>query len=142
MTDNELMQRAVQMAQQSSEPLKCGCVIARDGVVIAEAFNSQRQDANATAHDGIKAVALAGQALGQKDLSGCVAYCTHEPCTMCLSAMIYAKVDSLYYAVPLEEVSDTAHRIQISVEELLDKAPREIKTVPGFMKEEVQKELS
>jgi tRNA(Arg) A34 adenosine deaminase TadA len=125
MTDKELMSIALDETQKSNEPLKCGVVISKEGVIIASGFNSQREDKNATAHAEIKAIAEAGKVLGQKDLVGCIAYCTCEPCTMCLSAFVFAKIDTIYYRATLSEVSST--HIRITSDELLLKAPRRVK---------------
>src|SRR5262249_3003693 len=121
--------------------LKCGCVIAKDGQIIATAFNSQRNDKDASAHDGIKAARLAGQTIDQKDLVGCIAFCTHEPCTMCLSAMVFAKIEALYFGIPLDTVSDLHKRIAINAEELLAKSPRPMRLFPRFMESEVRSSL-
>lgn len=127
MTDQELVNLALQEAQKSNEPLRCGVVIAKDGQVIVATYNSQREDYNATAHAEIKAIAQAGAQLGQKDLTGCAAYCSCEPCTMCLSAMIFAKIEKVYFSTYLADVSDTY--IKIDSQELIEKAPRKIEII-------------
>ena len=118
------MRIATEEATKSSELLKCGVVIAKDGKVIACTFNSQRQDNDATAHAEIKAIRETGQKLGNKNLAGCIVYGTCEPCTMCLSAMIFAKISKLVYSQDLSDVSQ--NRINISLEELLEKSPNKI----------------
>jgi len=116
MIEKELMRLAVEEARKSEEPVACGVVIAKAGEVVAMAHNTQRKDKNATAHAEINAIAAAGKALGSKNLEECVAYCSCEPCTMCLSAFVFAKIDTIYYSAPLAEVAPL--RIQISSEEL------------------------
>src|SRR4051812_48275088 len=134
MTENELMGVAIAEALKSKEPMRCGCVIAKDVDIVSVAFNSQREDNDATAHDGIKAIALAGKKLGNKDLQGCTVFCTHEPCTMCLSALIFAKVDALFYGIALKDATYMHKRIQVDAEELLTKSPRPMRLFKGFMK--------
>jgi guanine deaminase len=121
---NELMDLADVEAQKSTEPLRCGCVIAKDGEVIAKAYNSQRSDMDATAHDSIKAIREAGSKLQNKDLSGCVAFCSCEPCTMCLSALIFAKIEKVYYRTSL-----TDKRIKIESQEFLTRVERKIELI-------------
>lgn len=125
---------AIEEAKKSQEPLRCGVVIAKDGKILARAFNSQREDHNATAHAEIKAIAESGKKLGNKNLEGCVAYCTCEPCIMCLSAMIFAKVKKLYYGVSLKNVSPST--INISIDEFLSRSPNKFEVVKNYMERE------
>ncbi len=131
MTDEELMRVAIEEAKKSQEPLKCGVVIAKDGKIISQAYNSQREDHNATAHAEIKAIALAGERLGNKNLDGCIVYGTCEPCLMCLTAMSFAKIKRLVYGVSLKEASPTS--IDISVDEFLSKSPNKFEVVKNFL---------
>lgn len=102
MTDKELMRLAIEEAKLSKEPLKCGVVIAKDGEVITKTYNSQREDNDATHHAEIKAVGMAGKFLKNKNLNGCVAYCTCEPCIMCKTGLFFAKIEKIYYGSDLK----------------------------------------
>lgn len=92
MQDKEFLKRAVALSQESSEPVGCGVVIVSDGRVIAEAYNSQRADNIAVYHAEIKAIIQANQTIGTRKLENATAYCSCEPCAMCLTALSYAKV--------------------------------------------------
>lgn len=133
------MRLAIKEARKSSESLKCGVVIVREGEVLAQAFNSQRSSCDASAHAEIKALREAGQRVSNKNLVGCVAYCTCEPCIMCLSALAYAKIETLVYGVPLELVSSKEHRIDIPLEKFLEKSPFNMKVVKEVLIEECKK---
>lgn len=132
--EKDYMELAIKMARQSDEPLKCGVVIVKNGKVLAETFNSQRCDCNSTAHAEIKAIGLAGRVLSNKNLDGCTVYGTCEPCTMCLSAMIFAKVEKLVFGVSLKDVSPV--RIDINIDEFIEKSPHKIKVIKNFMEQE------
>lgn len=82
-----------------------GCVIVRDGKVIARNHNRVLADSDASAHGEIMAIRDAGKALGTHDLSGCELYTTGEPCSMCLSAMIWANIEKVYYGCSIEDNS-------------------------------------
>lgn len=135
MTNEELMLLAVEEAKNSSEPLKCGVVIAKDGEVVAKTYNQQRKTNNATAHAEINAIKEAGQKLGRKNLEDCVIYCTCEPCTMCFSAIILAKVPKLYFGTTLKNASPNYLPIKLPTEELLKTTDHKIEIVREFMKE-------
>lgn len=123
MTDEELMRLAIAEAKRSAELLPCGVVIAKEGKVIAKGFNQQHSLHNATAHAEILTIGEAGKSLGDKNLAGCSIYCTCEPCPMCLSAIVFAKLEKLFYGVNLADVSPLNKRINIGMNELLLKSP-------------------
>jgi tRNA(Arg) A34 adenosine deaminase TadA len=105
MNDTVFLQRAISLSEQSTEPVKCACVLVRGGEVLAEAFNSQRADEIAVRHAEVKAVTAANQKLGKKNLEGVTAYCSCEPCVMCLTALSLAKVERIVYNQTMKEVS-------------------------------------
>ncbi len=127
------MRLALEEAEKSAEPLKCGVVIVKDGEILSRAFNSQRASCDASAHAEIKAIRLAGEKMSSKNLPGCTIYCTCEPCVMCLSAIVYAKMETLVYGVSLEDVSSKDHRIDIPLELFLERSPLKISVVKDQM---------
>ena len=134
MTNEALMLQAIEEAKKSSEPLKCGVVISKDGEIVAKTHNEQRETNNATAHAEIIAIKEAGQKLGRKNLDDCVIYCTCEPCIMCLSAIIFAKIPQLYFGTTLKNASPDHMPIKLSSDELLKTSDHKIKIVAEFMK--------
>ena len=50
-----------------------------------------------TCHGEIQAIRDACRSLGTYDLSGCELYTSAEPCPMCLSAIIWANIKTVYY---------------------------------------------
>ncbi|MBD3311459.1 MAG: nucleoside deaminase [Candidatus Magasanikbacteria bacterium] len=135
------MELAIDEALHSNEPLKCGVVITRDDIVIAKQHNSQRLSNDATSHAEIRAVRKAGQKLQNKNLNGCTAFCTCEPCIMCLSALCFAKIDKLFYGLSLKDVSPKEKSISIDIYTFLKEAPYKFEVVKNFMKDECKKTL-
>jgi tRNA(adenine34) deaminase len=74
-----------------------GCVIVRDGAVIARAGNRVIAEHDPTAHAEIVAIRAAGAALGSERLENCDLYVTLEPCAMCAGAIAFARIRRLYY---------------------------------------------
>jgi len=74
-----------------------GCVIVRDGAVVARAGNRTLADRDPTAHAEIIAIRQAATSLGSERLDGCDLYVTLEPCAMCAGAVAFARVRRLYY---------------------------------------------
>lgn len=80
-------------------------LIVQNGNVIAKTHNSQRADNIAVNHAEIKAIIEANKKTGSRKLENAVAYCSCEPCAMCLTALSYAKASPIW----LCNLVDTAH---------------------------------
>lgn len=103
-SDTAFLKRAVKLAEQSPEPIGCGVVLVKDGKVIAEEHNSQRADNIAVYHAEVKAIIAANKALESRKLEGVTAYCSCEPCAMCLTALSYAKVPRIVFNKTMKDL--------------------------------------
>jgi tRNA(adenine34) deaminase len=74
-----------------------GCVIVRDGKVIARAHNRTLTDRDPTAHCELLAIRAAASLLASERLVDCDLYVTLEPCAMCAAAISFARIRRLYY---------------------------------------------
>ena len=74
-----------------------GCVIVRNGEVVARAGNRTLADKDPTGHAELLAIRQAAAALGSERLTDCDLYVTLEPCTMCAAAMSFARIRRLYF---------------------------------------------
>ena len=74
-----------------------GCVIVRDGTVIARAGNRTLTDRDPTAHAEVVAIRAAALALDSERLENCDLFVTLEPCAMCAGAVSFARIRRLYY---------------------------------------------
>lgn len=99
MTAQSFMDLALKQAEiaESAGEVPIGCVIVRDGVVIAQAGNRTLADRDPTAHAEILAIREAARITGSERLIGCDLYVTLEPCTMCAGAISFARIRRLYY---------------------------------------------
>lgn len=95
----DFMHRAIALAQQAETEgeVPVGAVIVKDGRIIGEGYNRTIQDHDPSAHAEIIALRSAGEWLGNYRLVGCDIYVTLEPCPMCASALVHARVNSLTY---------------------------------------------
>ena len=75
-----------------------GCVIVKDGKIIAEGSNHVVSENDPTWHGEMEAIRAAAKKLGTFDLSGGTLYTTGEPCPMCAGAIFWARIDRLVYA--------------------------------------------
>ena len=74
-----------------------GCVVVRDGEIVARAGNRTLADKDPTAHAELIAIRTAAAALGTERLVDCDLYVTLEPCAMCAAAMSFARIRRLYF---------------------------------------------
>ena len=84
-----------------------GCVVVRDGEVIAAARNERELRQDPTAHAEVLAIRDAAIGLGGWRLVGATLYVTLEPCPMCAGAILQARPERVVYAAP-EPVSGAA----------------------------------
>ena len=69
-----------------------GCVIVRDGKVIAKGHNRRNTDKNVLAHAEISAIRDACKKVKDWRLEDCTIYITLEPCQMCSGAIVQARI--------------------------------------------------
>jgi len=107
MSDEAFMRRAIALAREAeakpgASPI--GCVIVRDGEIIAEGHNEVDLRPDPTAHAEIVAIRRAAERLGVSDLRGTTLYSTLQPCGMCSMASIWAKIGRIVYGAERAQV--------------------------------------
>lgn len=75
-----------------------GALIVRDGELLAEGQNRVTANLDPTAHAEVVAIRAACQTIGDFSLAGATLYTSCEPCPLCLSAALWARVDRVVYA--------------------------------------------
>jgi len=107
--DVAMMRRAIEQARRGDrEPGAngIGCVITRDGDILAEGFNEVDLRHDPTAHAEIVTIRRACEALGASDLRDATLYSTLQPCGMCGMASIWAKVGRIVYGAERHQVHE------------------------------------
>ena len=100
-TDYAFMQAALDVAAEGAErgEVPVGAVIVHQGIIIAKGYNQPILSHDATAHAEIVAIRQACQYFDNYRLpADCELFVTLEPCTMCLGAIIHARVSRLVFA--------------------------------------------
>jgi guanine deaminase len=134
----EFMREAIRLSVENQEkgggPF--GAVVVKDGQVISASANSVTIDNDPTAHAEVNAIRMASKVLNTFDLSGCVIYTSCEPCPMCLGAIYWARIDTIYYGNTRADASEIGFDDEFIYTELvLPLAKRKIKCIP-FLREE------
>ncbi len=91
------MKDAIFQAQQCKIDVPIGCVIKKEGQIIAAAYNRREVDNDITAHAEMLAIKEAQKKLGTSRLTDCEMYVTLEPCPMCGWAIIQSGIKTLYF---------------------------------------------
>ena len=98
--DQVWLDRAVDLAvanvADSGGPF--GAVVVLDGLVIGEGANRVTADLDPTAHAEVVAIRAACQGIESYSLAGAILYASCEPCPLCLSASLWARVDAVVHA--------------------------------------------
>lgn len=95
MTEQEkFMKEAIRQAKKagSLEEVPIGCVIVRDGIIIARGYNRRNTEKSALAHAEVAAIKKASRVVGDWRLEGCTMYVTLEPCQMCAGAIVQSRL--------------------------------------------------
>lgn len=99
MEDERCMREALYEAELATRhgDVPIGCVIARDGEILARGHNRREVDADPTAHAELLALRAAASRIGHWRVEGCTLFVTLEPCPMCAGALVNARVARLVY---------------------------------------------
>lgn len=113
----EALIEAYQAYKKGEVPV--GCVIEKDGIIIARGHNMVESLGRATAHAEILALEQANEQLGIWRLEDCNLYVTLEPCTMCLGAIIHARVKTIHIGARDLERGAVMSKIPILMNDLI-----------------------
>ena len=91
------MNNAIEQARLCKIDVPVGCVIKKDGIIIASAHNMREEKQDITAHAEILAIKQAQKRLSTSRLKGCELYVTLEPCPMCTWAILQSGIDTVYF---------------------------------------------
>ena len=110
---NEFMKVAISEAEDNLKTNvggPFGACIVKDNKIIGKGSNHVLKNNDPTAHAEIMAIREACKNLNTYDLSGCILYTTCYPCPMCLSAIIWANIKTVYYGNTKEDAASIGFR--------------------------------
>lgn len=113
-----------------------GCAIALGDRVMAVAHNTVAQTVDITAHAEINALREACRGQSQIFLEGAVVATTCEPCPMCMAALHWARVDTVYFGASIEDAAQAGfNELRLPAAELLRLGDSGVKLVGGIERE-------
>ena len=118
-----------------------GSVIVKDGVIVGEGYNTVTSDNDPTRHGEINAIKNTCKNMRTFDLSGCELYTSAYPCPMCLGAIMWANIKTVYYGATAQDTGNIGFRDDFMYEWLNNKNEDSLRLIEMDRKEcvEVQK---
>lgn len=131
------MNNAIEQARLCKIDVPIGCVIKKDGTIIASAHNMREKMQDITAHAEIVAIKQAQERLSTSRLKGCELYVTLEPCPMCTWAILQSGIDAVYFGS-----YNSQYGAMLSNTQLVELSHSKIKIYGGIEEEKCDKILN
>lgn len=145
----EFMKKAIEEAKKAvslGQYAIAAVIIGPDGQVVSVAHTTIFETNDATAHAEINAIRAASKTFNSRYLEGFWLYTTLEPCPMCTSAAIWAKMEGIVFGATKEDAQDFAKKltgqkstwrqIDISSRFVIEKGIPKVNLIEGFMRDE------
>ena len=137
----KFMKMAIKQADKAASigEVPIGCVIVREGKVIARGYNRRKNDKNTLSHAEISAINKACKKTGDWRLEDCVLYVTLEPCQMCAGAIVQARLPLVVIGCKNEKAGCAGSIINLFN---LDKFNHQVETIEGVLEEDCSRMLT
>ena len=126
------MQMAIDLSQYALDNNNngpFGAIIVKNGNIIGSSGKSVYTDLDVCEHAEVMAIRDACKNLKSLDLTGCQIYSSSEPCPMCLAAIYWAQISSIYYCNSDKEILQYGYMENSIFQDLQEpKERRRIKT--------------
>jgi guanine deaminase len=145
MDPSELMRLAIEKtrAGMAHGQSPFGCAIARDGELLSCSHNTVVLTTDITAHAEVNAIREACREVGDIFLIGAIVATTCEPCPMCMAALHWARVETVYYGASIADADKAGfNELQLPAAELLRVGNSKLKLVPNMLTDECKKLFS
>jgi tRNA(adenine34) deaminase len=112
-----------------------GAVAVVDEAMVARAHDRVVESSDPTAHAIIVALREAARRLGPEGLAEATVFTTHEPCAMCMGALLQSDVETLVYAIPDPVEGAAGSVVQLAQHPGLS---RRIRVISGIRQDEAE----
>ncbi len=132
--NKEIMERAIALARKERA---VACIIVKGDSVIAEATTTTWKEQQPFRHAEINVIEKACKKMKSFYLKGCWLYSTYEPCPMCASASVWAKLEGIVYGASMDDRNKVyTQRILIHCQDVLKHGTPKLKLHKKFMRKE------
>ena len=113
-------------------------MVVREGVIIGRGRNNVTKSNDPTAHAEVVAIRDACRELNSFTLAGCELFASCEPCPMCLGAILWARVDRVWYASTREDAAAMGFDDRLFYSELEKPADERLLPMIPLLREEAE----
>lgn len=123
-----------------------GAVLVKGDAVIAKCANRSKRDQSPIAHAEVLAIMEGSNILKNRHLENCILYTTHEPCPMCASVIVWARLKGAVYGARYEDMKKYREKyanhhylwrtIDIPSRKIFAKSTEKIEVIRNFMRKE------
>ncbi|MCD6464180.1 nucleoside deaminase [Candidatus Woesearchaeota archaeon] len=110
-----------------------GAFLVKGNKIVARAVTTVERDKDPTAHAELKVISKACRKNKNYHLKGYYLYTTQEPCPMCASAIVWARIKGVVYGW---EGHKAWKRLNIPAEKIFETSPEKIEVYKKFMEKE------
>ncbi len=145
MQPEELMREAIEAARRGIEAGQSpfGCAIAREGQFVTACHNTVWQSTDITAHAEVNALRNACRLRQQISLEDCLVATTCEPCPMCMAALHWARVKTVYFGATIADAEQAGFReLSLPAATLVQLGGSPVELVDGVLTEECRELFS
>ena len=137
----KFMKKAIEQARKAEliGEVPIGCVIVRDGKIIARGYNRRKNDKNTLSHAELTAINKACKKTGDWRLEDCVLYVTLEPCQMCAGAIVQARIPLVVIGCRNEKAGCAGSILNLFN---VEKFNHQVDTINGVLEEECSSMLT
>jgi tRNA(Arg) A34 adenosine deaminase TadA len=132
----KLMRLAIDKARQgmATGQSPFGCAIAMPDNVVSVEHNAVWLTTDTTAHAEINAIRTACRRLGAIHLRGAIVATTCEPCPMCMAALHWARVETVYFGATIADAAAAGfNELALPAAELLRLGGSSVQLAPGIL---------
>ena len=142
------MRQAIDEAQKAKQngDYAIGAVVVRDNVVLGSAGNRVKISEDPTQHAEMEALRDACRSVAKRHLEGAVLYTTAEPCPMCATAAVLARLSGIVSGSTVDDMAEfrrqngnhewTWRTFKLATKEILESGDPHLFLVDGYLREE------
>ena len=124
------------MKTERPVPFGSSIVHNRTGEVLLRALNAVAREFDPSSHAEVRAIRLATRRLKSVSLAGYTLYTTCEPCAMCMSTALWARLDRVVYGATIEDANKHCNQIHIHATEIAERSDMRCKITGPVLREE------
>ena len=137
--NKEIMNKLIELSKEKGV---VSAMIVKGDEIISTGLNTVKKDINSINHAEINAIERASKKLGTHKLIDCWLYSIFEPCPMCASACVWARMNGIVYGANMDDKNENyPQRVLVRCEEILEKGTPKLELHKDFMRTECKEIL-